>query len=101
MLSAAVLVVILTTAAEGLGPRLSGVLTPFPVAVAIMSAFTHAQADAGAVTRFLRGFLPGLATFAVFCLALAVAVTRLPVGAAFAAALVAQMATQAAVLSRS
>jgi hypothetical protein len=100
MVSAALLVSILTAAADSLGPLWSGVLTPFPVAVSIMVAFTHAQNGAGAAARFLHAFLPGLATFAVFCLVLALTLNRAPVAVAFATALAVQIGTQAVYLSR-
>ncbi|MGE3402896.1 MAG: hypothetical protein AB7K63_09935 [Vicinamibacterales bacterium] len=101
MVSAALLVTILTAAADSLGPLWSGVLTPFPVAVSIMVAFTHARNGAGAAARFLYAFLPGLATFAVFCLVLALTLNRWPVAVAFAMALGVQMCTQGAYLARS
>ena len=43
MLAAAALVTILTAVADILGPQLSGLLAPFPVATAIVAAFTHQQ----------------------------------------------------------
>jgi len=99
MLAAAMLVVLLTSAADRLGPQLSGVLTPFPVAVAIMAAFTHGQEGPRAVSRFLRAFLPGLCTFALFCLVLAGALTRVSVAAAFGVALAVQMISQGVLLA--
>lgn len=100
MVAAAALVLVLTSLAERLGPRLSGVLTPFPVVTAIFAAFTHAQAGPAAVAQFLRGFIPGLCTFAVFCVILSSALRVFNLPIAFGLALVAQMACQAIVLWR-
>jgi hypothetical protein len=67
MVSAATLVFALTAIADRLGPRLSGLLTPFPVATAIVAGFTHAQQGTAAVVRFFRGYMPALCSFAIFC----------------------------------
>jgi hypothetical protein len=61
-----VLVVALTTAAGALGPGLSGVLTPFPVATTVVAAFTAAQAGRVPAHHALRGYLTGLPGFAAF-----------------------------------
>lgn len=98
MLAAVALVVVLTTAADRLGPNLAGVLTPFPIATAIIAGFTHAQHGAGAVARFFRGFLPGLCSFAFFCFVLAAALPRWSVFASLAAAIGGQLALQAVLL---
>ena len=98
MLTAATLVFLLTSLAERLGPRRSGVLTPFPVAVAIFAAFTHAQAGSTAVARFLRGFIPGLCTLAIFCAVLSPALRVFSVPVAFSLALIVQLALQIVIL---
>lgn len=67
MIAAATLVFVLTAIADRLGPRLSGLLTPFPVATAIVAGFTHAQQGTPAVVRFFRGYMPALCSFAIFC----------------------------------
>lgn len=64
--STSTLVVALTTAAGALGPALSGVLTPFPVATTVLVAFTLAQAGRLAAHHALIGYLAGLPGFAVF-----------------------------------
>jgi hypothetical protein len=60
------LVVALTTAAGALGPGLSGVLTPFPVATTVLVAFTAVQAGRASARRALSGYLAGLPGFAAF-----------------------------------
>jgi hypothetical protein len=59
-----VLVVTLTGLAGGLGPAVSGVLTPFPIATSVMVAFVLAQDGPAALRNLLHGFvraLPGIA----------------------------------------
>jgi len=75
-------------------------LTPFPIATAIIAAFTHAHEGPGAVVRFFRGFLPGLCTFAVFCAALSLALQQVTVVPAFAIAVAVQVALQGTVVWR-
>jgi hypothetical protein len=98
MLAAATLVIALTTAAERLGPALSGLLTPFPVAIAIVAAFTHTQRGRDPVVAFFRGFLPALASFGLFCVVLAVALEPYGLWTALALALVVQLSVQTATL---
>lgn len=98
MLAAATLVFVLTSAADRLGPALSGLLTPFPVATAIIASFMHAQEGTSAVVRFLRGYMPGLCSFAIFCFVLALTLPTQSLPAAAAAALGAQLVAQAILL---
>jgi hypothetical protein len=97
MAAAVVLVLLVTGLATRLGPRLSGALTPFPIATTILLAFTHAQQGAPAAVGFLRAFLPAMWSFALFCFVLAVSVAGLGRDLAFVAALVVQLAVQGAV----
>ena len=98
MAAAATLVLVLTSAAEWLGPSLSGFLASFPLATTILVAFTHAQRGPTAVVAFFRGFLPVLPMFGVFCVVLALALGRVPIAAAFALALMIQIALQLVIL---
>jgi hypothetical protein len=98
MIAAATLVFVLTSMADRLGPALSGLLTPFPVATAIIAGFMHAQEGSGAVLRFLRGYMPGLCSFAIFCFVLALTLPTRSLGTAAAAALGAQLVAQAILL---
>lgn len=100
MMSAGALVFFLTAAAERLGPAVSGILTPFPVATAILAGFTHAQRGSAACIQFLRTYTPGLCGFAVFCVMLALTMTRLPVAWSFVAALTLQLLLQLALFRR-
>jgi hypothetical protein len=69
----AVLVVALTTAAGALGPAVSGVLTPFPIAASVLAAFTLTHDGPAASLALLRGFVAALPGFAAFFFAVAVA----------------------------
>ncbi|HWY90323.1 MAG TPA: hypothetical protein VNY31_06595 [Solirubrobacteraceae bacterium] len=69
----AALVIVLTTAAGALGPAVSGVLTPFPIAASVLAAFTLAHDGPAASLAMLRGFVVALPGFAAFFFAVAVA----------------------------
>ena len=98
MSAAAALVLVLTSAAAWLGPSLSGFLASFPLATTILVAFAHAQRGPSAVVAFFRGFLPVLPVFGVFCVLLSATLGRMPVAAAFGAALAIQVGLQLIIL---
>lgn len=75
-----VLVLAVTSASAALGPRWTGILAPFPVAMSVVVAFTHAQHGPGAAARTLSAATVSLAGFAGFCVAAAVLIR--PLGAA-------------------
>jgi hypothetical protein len=95
MLSTAALVFTLTAIAQRLGPTVSGLLTPFPVATSVLAGFTHVQRGSDAVVAFFRGLLPALCGFAVFCTVLAVVLPVWTLVASVSAALAVQLAVQA------
>ncbi len=89
MITTAMLVISLTTAASGLGSHISGLLTPFPIVTSVVAVFAHRdQGFAGAV-RALQGLIASMSAFAVFCVVLTLTLVGWNVGAAFAAALLA------------
>jgi len=92
-------VLIVTGLAAWLGPRLSGALNPFPVATAILLGFAHAQQGPAAATDWLRGFLPSMVSFVVFCFVVAASTVSQGHLVAFVAALGAQLGVQAVVLA--
>lgn len=59
MLVAMTIVVGLTTIAATVGPRRTGLLSPFPVFALVLGAFTHRTQGAGAVAHLLRGVVFG------------------------------------------
>jgi hypothetical protein len=83
----ALLVLGLTGAAAGLGPRLTGVLTPFPVSNTVLAAFVLVLEGPVQLDDFFRGFLRGVYGFATFCFLIAVLVIPLGPLAAFPIAL--------------
>jgi hypothetical protein len=97
-IAAMIVVLSVTTLARRLGPTLSGAFAPFPVALSILLGFTHAQHGSSTAIRFLRGFLPGMISFAAFCLVLTVALVPLGTAAAFILALACTVPIQAVVL---
>jgi hypothetical protein len=85
--STVAVVVFVTGLAETLGPNVSGVLAAFPIPLVIVLAFTHAQQGHPAAIRFLRGFIPGMWSAAVFCAVVAMAIEPLGKAGAFLLAL--------------
>ena len=67
MLTAVLLVVVITTVAGSLGPQLSGLLSPIPVFTITLVIFTHSREGPGPVFVFLGGLQYGLFSFAAFC----------------------------------
>jgi hypothetical protein len=82
-----VLVLTITTASSALGPHLTGVLAPFPIAVSVVAAFVLAQKGPVPTAATLAGALTGLFGFAAFCFCVAILVPLLGVGAFGIAAL--------------
>jgi hypothetical protein len=98
MIAAMILVVTVTGLAHRLGPTLSGALTPFPVAVSVLIGFSHAQQGSSAAIAFLRGFLPGMWSFAIFCFLLSVTIVSLGTAGGFALATACALVIQSGVL---
>lgn len=94
----AVLVFTVTGAAAVVGPQLSGVLAPFPIALSVVCAFAAAQTGRVGVIGLLRGIVPGLDGFALFCFVLAITLDRIPVWASFTLATVANVALALALI---
>ena len=83
---------LVTGVAASVGPALTGVLTPFPIALSVVCAFTTALAGHAGVLALLRGIVPGLDGFALFCFLVAVTIDKFGGVAAFG------LATAAAVV---
>lgn len=93
------LVIVLTAAASSLGPRLSGLLAPFPVLASVLVGFTHAQHGRHELLGLLRGLVSGYGGFALFAFTLAEVLPSAGTGLAFALALAASLLCQGAVLA--
>ena len=88
-----VLVLAVTTASGALGPRWTGLLAPFPIAISVVAAFVHAQHGHVETARTLAGALMGLVSLSAFCVSVSVLVR--PIGsAAFLAGVAAAIAAQ-------
>ena len=66
--AATAIVIAITTLSATLGPRLSGLLSAFPVFVCVMAVFAHALYGAAAAQQFTRGLVVGSYSFAAFFL---------------------------------
>lgn len=99
MVLAAMLVWVLTRAAARFGPRVSGLLTPFPIAASILAAFTHHAEGPVAVSRLLRGLLVGLFSFALFFFAVGSLIVSSGTAIAFTIAVAGTLALHAHALT--
>jgi hypothetical protein len=79
-------VVVLTGVASLLGPRLTGLVTPFPLYGAMLTGFTHALEGPARAAGVLRGLLLGLYGFIGFFFVLAALLEPGGVTLAFTAA---------------
>jgi hypothetical protein len=91
-MATALLVLLVTGLAASLGPSLTGALAPFPIALSVVCAFTTAQAGHSGILALLRGIVPGLDGFALFCFLVAVLINRVGGAAAFGLATAAAVA---------
>jgi hypothetical protein len=101
MVVSALLVATLTAGAALLGPRIAGLLTPFPVVASILVVATHRTNGAAAVAHLLAGLLVGLAAFAAFFLVIALAIVPCGTSIAFTAATGTALVTQGVALGLS
>src|SRR5712664_2114856 len=76
MAVATALVLVLTATAALLGPKLSGLLSPFPVFATVLAVFTHRHAGVAATQQLLRGIVVGSFAFAGFFVVVAAALDR-------------------------
>lgn len=97
MAAAAVLVGIVTALSAALGPHLSGLLAPFPIAGSVLAGFTHRVQGSAAVVALLRGFLKGLLGMAAFAYVIADNRVELSFFAIFCLASVAAIAVSVSV----
>lgn len=97
--SALALVLALTALAGQLGPKLSGLLAPFPVIASVLAVFTHAQHGEQDLLLIMRGFVVGLVAYALFCFALAVSLESLTIAESFLLATSCALMTQAVALT--
>jgi hypothetical protein len=95
MVAATSFVLLLTSVAAALGPRLSGLLTPFPIFVSVLVIFTARVSGSSATVQVLRGVLFGLFACSLFFVVLALILPIASIPLAFLVAAVATVAAQA------
>jgi hypothetical protein len=100
MVVATALVIVITSAAPLLGPKLSGLLTTYPVYAGVLGVFAHGQRGGAAAAQVMRGLCYGIIAFATFFLAIGALVDRAGIIPAFAAAAVGAIAVQSLTLTR-
>jgi hypothetical protein len=83
MLVATFFVVLLTQAADYLGPTWSGILTPFPIMTSTLAVFTHSQQGSDAAVKILYGLLLAGYGFVAFLVGVAYLVPQMPIGPAY------------------
>lgn len=94
MLAGALLVMSVSAAAAGLGPRLSGFFAMFPVMGTVLVGFTHVQSGRNSAVQLLRGTMLGYFAFAAFCVAISLLLRAQPVPLSFCAAFAFALAIQ-------
>jgi hypothetical protein len=94
MITAAVIVVSVTTIAQTAGPQLSGLLAALPMNSTVLIVFTHRHEGAERTRGILRGFVTGLAATAVFLEIVADGVQPLGIAPAFLLAALAALSYQ-------
>jgi len=100
MIAGAVLCVSVTMFARRVGPTFSGLFSVFPVVSLVFAVFSHLTWGAAGTIKLLSGMVRGFFAFAVFCLAVALAVPGWGLGAGFLAALACALPVQAASFRR-
>ena len=75
------LLLLVTGIADHIGPKWSGLISPFPVLATVLGVFVHFQSGSAAVHQFMRGILSGSFAFVAFfvVVALTIRTVSLPV----------------------
>jgi len=98
MVIATAFVLILTSVANVLGPRLSGLLSPLPIFATIFAIFTHRFHSATAARHILHGVVISAFACAIFFLIVAALLEHLGIVATFTLAVLAALLTQGTIL---
>jgi hypothetical protein len=83
MIVAATLLWFITTTAGLLGPRWSGLLSPFPIFTFVMATFSHSRIGSNSAWKLLRGVLVGLFSYVIFFLIVGLLVSSWPFWAVY------------------
>ena len=98
MAAGVALMLAVTGIARLAGPRLSGLLTIFPIATTILAAFAHRTEGGAAAVHLLRGLAVGVYSLTAYFTTLALGLTSMGTTLGFTTAVGAALATQALVL---
>jgi hypothetical protein len=98
MVAGAALVVAITGVARALGPRLSGLLTIFPIAVTVLAVFSHRNQGSAFAVQMLRGLAVGLYSITAFFTVLALWLEPAGTARGFTVAVVAALGVQVVAL---
>src|SRR5215510_4302610 len=99
MVVATTIVLGITGAAAVLGPRWSGLLSPFPVFASVMTVFAHHSSGRSSAHGVLRGIIVGSFAFAAFFVVLALALERTTILLAYGLAVLAAVSVNGATLA--
>jgi hypothetical protein len=92
MVTATAVVFIITSGAEHIGPKWSGILAPFPVFTSIMGGFAQKQNGAAAAHELVRGIVIGCFGAVSFYLVVGLAIERTSVAVTYLLATAAALA---------
>jgi hypothetical protein len=99
MAATALLVTVVVTGAEALGPRLAGIASTYPIIVSVMGAFTHRIGGREAAWAILRGFAASLFGFVAFFLVVGLALPVMGAAGAYALAALASLSITAGLVA--
>ena len=94
----ALLILLLTAAADRFGSTVAGALSALPAIASILAVFTHRRDGHRATVELLRGTLEGTAAFAVFCAVIGTLLARVGIAPAFLVAFAAALVVQTTVV---
>jgi len=97
MISATALVFIITGIAQLLGPKLTGLLTPFPIYASVLAVFTQRYEAVEHAVRLLRGVVIGSITATIFLLIVSSTIIAWGIGFAFLSAMGVSLVTHLAI----
>ncbi|HNO30456.1 MAG TPA: hypothetical protein PKI78_01625, partial [Anaerolineales bacterium] len=87
-------ILFVTGIAPIIGPKLTGLLTTFPLFASILAIFSQRQQGADGAIHVLRGLVYGLFAFAGFYLVLGLLIERIGLGGAFGLAILSALLIQ-------
>ncbi len=95
MVTATLILILITTLAGSLGPVWSGLLSPFPIFTLVLAIFSQTQSGADAARRVVRGVVTGLFGYIAFFLVVSLLVARLHLAVVYGLATLAALGINA------